>query len=302
VRQIAAPGLTRTRTVPAPISRGRSDGGSGPARRWMEDLRPAETLGDRDVGSIRTAVRRGRRAAGEPAGPLAAARSPRSVSPERDPGSPSGHPRPSSSRDGLQREATAAAPRASGRYEGRGTNEAVDHRRPRRPGGSRSETGRVGAGRDCLIVDDPSRLLADGRFFGPRRTARACQDLLAGQSPARASRRFVCGTTGAHFPTHGLRGRRGAGHDGLVTPGHTHPEGRGSRRGEPLHTRGFLAEPPPQGHRVTDSSRRLPLGDHVANQRVHAESGQKMRLESSKHGGPHRQASPDLLREALRWL
>jgi putative transposase len=33
---------------------------------------------------------------------------------------------------------------------------------------------------------------------------------------------------------------------------------------------------------------------------VHAETGQ-MPIERFEHGGPHRQASPDLLREAFRW-
>src|ERR1019366_2673348 len=80
-------------------------------------------------------------------------------------------------RAGLHREALAAEPRAFGRYEAARPNERwitdvlvgpwVPY--PRRDGSARS--------RRFLIVDDHSRLLADGRFFA-HENARACQDLL----------------------------------------------------------------------------------------------------------------------------
>jgi len=38
----------------------------------------------------------------------------------------------------------------------------------------------------------------------------------------------------------------------------------------------------------------------VANRRVHAETGQAP-IERFAAGGPHRQASPDLIREAFHW-
>ncbi len=40
--------------------------------------------------------------------------------------------------------------------------------------------------------------------------------------------------------------------------------------------------------------------EQVANRRVHAETGQAP-IERFAAGGPHRQASPDLIREAFRW-
>ncbi len=80
-------------------------------------------------------------------------------------------------RAGLHREALAAEPKAYGRYEAAQPNERwisdvligpwVPW--PRREGSVRA--------RLFLIVDDHSRLLADGRFFD-RENARACQDLL----------------------------------------------------------------------------------------------------------------------------
>ena len=80
-------------------------------------------------------------------------------------------------RAGLHREALAAEPKAYGRYEAAAPNERwitdvlvgpwVPW--PRREGSVR--------GRLFLIVDDHSRLLADGRFYG-QENARACQELL----------------------------------------------------------------------------------------------------------------------------
>ncbi len=80
-------------------------------------------------------------------------------------------------RAGLHREALAAEPKTYGRYEAAAPNERwitdvlvgpwVPH--PRREGSVRA--------RLFLIVDDHSRLLAGGRFFG-QENARACQELL----------------------------------------------------------------------------------------------------------------------------
>src|SRR5260221_7420333 len=80
-------------------------------------------------------------------------------------------------RAGLHREALAAEPKAYGRYEAGRPNERwitdvlvgpwVPF--PKREGSARA--------RLFLIVDDHSRLLADGRFFA-HENARACQDLL----------------------------------------------------------------------------------------------------------------------------
>ncbi len=80
-------------------------------------------------------------------------------------------------RAGLGREALAAEPKAYGRYEAARPNERwitdvlvgpwVPH--PKREGSARA--------RLFLIVDDHSRLLADGRFYA-HENARAGQDLL----------------------------------------------------------------------------------------------------------------------------
>src|SRR5215467_6344774 len=80
-------------------------------------------------------------------------------------------------RAGLHREALAAEPKAYGRYEAAAANERwitdvlvgpwVPW--PRRDGSVRA--------RLFLIVDDHSRLLVDGRFYG-HENARACQELL----------------------------------------------------------------------------------------------------------------------------
>jgi hypothetical protein len=84
---------------------------------------------------------------------------------------------PSCGGAGLHREALAAEPKAFGRYEAGRPNERwitdvlvgpwVPF--PKKEGSVRA--------RLFLIVDDHSRLLADGRFFA-RENARACQDLL----------------------------------------------------------------------------------------------------------------------------
>jgi len=96
-------------------------------------------------------------------------------------------------RAGLHREALRAAPKAYGRYEAARPNERwitdvligpwVPY--PRREGSARA--------RLFLIVDDHSRLLADGRFFA-RENARACQDLLRrGHHPPRPPGDFLRG-------------------------------------------------------------------------------------------------------------
>jgi WD40 repeat protein len=101
-------------------------------------------------------------------------------------------------RAGLHREALAAEPRAFGRYEAARPNERwitdvlvgpwVPF--PKRDGSVRA--------RLFLIVDDHSRLLADGRFFA-HENARACQDLLR-----RAVTECSITLTGHEGPVYGL--------------------------------------------------------------------------------------------------
>ena len=104
-------------------------------------------------------------------------RSPRSCITGTACGSPDRTVRGQLRRAGLHRAALKAAPKAYGRYEAERPNERwvtdvlvgpwVPY--PKRDGSVRA--------RLFLIVDDHSRLLADGRFFA-RENARACQELL----------------------------------------------------------------------------------------------------------------------------
>ena len=101
-------------------------------------------------------------------------------------------------RAGLHRAALAAAPKAYGRYEASRPNERwvtdvligpyVPY--PRRDGSVRA--------RLFLIVDDHSRLLADGRFFA-RENARACQDLLRHAITKRGIPEILYADNGAPF-------------------------------------------------------------------------------------------------------
>jgi hypothetical protein len=97
-------------------------------------------------------------------------------------------------RAGLHREALAAEPKACGRYEaGRPNGRWITDVLvgpwvpwPRRDGSARA--------RLFLIVDDHSRLLVDGRFYG-QENARACQAHNAAGNRTR--------TTGSRLPTPG---------------------------------------------------------------------------------------------------
>jgi putative transposase len=101
-------------------------------------------------------------------------------------------------RAGLHREALAAEPKAYGRYEAGAPNERwitdvlvgpwVPW--PRRDGSVRA--------RLFLIVDDHSRLLADGRFFA-HENARACQDLLRRAITRRGVPQVLYADNGAPF-------------------------------------------------------------------------------------------------------
>jgi putative transposase len=109
-------------------------------------------------------------------------------------------------RAGLHREALAAEPKAYGRYEATAPNERwitdvlvgpwVPF--PKRDGSVR--------GRLFLIVDDHSRLLVDGRFYG-QENARACQELLRRAITRRGVPAVCMPTTGRPFRTRGWPGR-----------------------------------------------------------------------------------------------
>ena len=205
-------------------------------------------------------------------------------------------------RAGLHREALAAEPKAYGRYEAAAPNERwitdvlvgpwVPY--PKREGSVRA--------RLFLIVDDHSRLLADGRFFG-HENARACQELLRRAITRRGVPSVLYADNGAPFPNAWLARTCAVLGIRLVHSAPYSPEGRGKQERLNRYIReAFLAEAEHHGIESLDQLNDLfaAWADHVANRRVHSETGQAPAVRFQA-GGPHRQASPDLLREAFRW-
>jgi len=205
-------------------------------------------------------------------------------------------------RAGLHREALAAEPKTYGRYEAARPNERwisdvlvgpwVPF--PRREGSVRA--------RLFLIVDDHSRLLADGRFYG-QENARACQDLLRRAVTRRGLPEVFYCDNGAPFSNAWLARTCAVLGIRLVHSRPYSPEGRGKQERLNRYIReGFLAE---AAHHGIDSIEALndlfaAWAEHVANRRKHTETGQAP-VNRFEAGGPHRQAGPGLLREAFRW-
>ena len=205
-------------------------------------------------------------------------------------------------RAGLHREALAAEPKAYGRYEAGAPNERwitdvligpwVPW--PRRDGSVRA--------RLFLIVDDHSRLLVDGRYYG-RENARACQELLRRAITRRGLPQVFYADNGAPFANAWLARTCGVLGIRLVHSKPYSPEGRGKQERLNRYIReAFLAEATHRGIESLDALNDLfaAWAEQVANRRVHAETGQAP-IERFAAGGPHRQASPDLIREAFRW-
>jgi putative transposase len=205
-------------------------------------------------------------------------------------------------RAGLHREALAAEPKAYGRYEAAAPNERwitdvlvgpwVPY--PRRDGSARA--------RLFLIVDDHSRLLVDGRFYG-HENARACQQLLRRAVTRRGVPAVLYADNGAPFSNAWLARTCGVLGIRLVHSRPYSPEGRGKQERLNRYIReAFLAEAEHHGIESLDQLNDLfaAWAEHVANRRAHAETGQAP-AERFESGGPRRQASPELLREAFRW-
>src|SRR6516164_906152 len=205
-------------------------------------------------------------------------------------------------RAGLHREALKAEPKAYGRYEAARPNERwisdvlvgpwVPW--PRRDGSVRA--------RLFLIVDDHSRLLVDGRFFAYE-NARACQDLLRRAITHRGLPEVFYVDNGAPFSNAWLARTCAVLGIRLVHSQPYSPEGRGKQERLNRYIReAFLAEAVHHGIESLDQLNDLfaAWAEHVANRRTHAETGQAP-IDRFEKGGPHRQASPDLLREAFRW-
>src|ERR1022692_176148 len=205
-------------------------------------------------------------------------------------------------RAGLHRAALAAEPRAYGRYEAARPNERwitdvlvgpwVPY--PKRDGSARA--------RLFLIVDDHSRLLVDGRFFA-HENARACQDLLRRAVTRRGVPDVLYCDNGAPFANAWLARTCAVLGVRLVHSRPYSPEGRGKQERLNRYIReAFLAEAAHTGIESLEALNDLfaAWAEHVANRRVHAETGQ-MPIARFEKTGPHRQADPALLREAFRW-
>jgi putative transposase len=205
-------------------------------------------------------------------------------------------------RAGLHREALAAEPKVYGRYQAARPNERwitdvlagpwVPF--PKREGPARA--------RLFLIVDDHSRLLADGRFFA-HENARACQDLLRRAITRRGVPDVLYADNGAPFSNAWLARTCAVLGVRLVHSRPCSPEGRGKQERLNRYIReAFLAEATHQGIDSPDQLNDLffAWAEQVANRRAHAETGQAP-ISRFEAGGPPRQADPGLLREAFRW-
>jgi putative transposase len=205
-------------------------------------------------------------------------------------------------RAGLHREALAAEPKAYGRYEAAAPNQRwitdvlvgpwVPW--PRRDGSVR--------GRLFLIVDDHSRLLVDGRFYG-QENARACQELLRRAITRRGVPQVLYADNGAPFSNAWLARTCGVLGIRLVHSKPYSPEGRGKQERLNRYIReAFLAEAEHHGIESLEALNDLfaAWAEHVANRRVHAETGQAP-IDRFQSGGPPRQADAALIREAFRW-
>ena len=205
-------------------------------------------------------------------------------------------------RAGLHREALAAEPKAYGRYEAARANERwitdvlagpwVPF--PRRESSVRA--------RLFLIVDDHSRLLMDGRFYG-QENARACQELLRRAVTRRGLPEVLYCDYGAPFSNAWLARTCAVLGIRLVHSRPYSPEGRGKQERLNRYIReAFLAEAEHRGIESLDQLNDLfaAWAEQVANRRLHAETGQAP-IDRFQAGGPHRQASADQLREAFRW-
>ena len=205
-------------------------------------------------------------------------------------------------RRGLHRQALAAEPKVFGRYEAERANERWITDVLVGPWVPWPRVEASVRARLFLIVDDHSRLLVDGRFYG-RENARACQDLLRRAITRRGLPQVFYADNGAPFSNAWLARTCGVLGIRLVHSKPYSPEGRGKQERLNRYIReAFLAE---AVHRGIESLEELndlfaAWAGQVANRRVHAETGQAP-IDRFQAGGPHRQAGPALIREAFRW-
>ncbi|MGH9054507.1 MAG: DDE-type integrase/transposase/recombinase [Acidimicrobiales bacterium] len=206
-------------------------------------------------------------------------------------------------RRGLQREALEAEPKTFGRYEAAEPNERWITDVLVGPWVPCPKIEASVRAKLFLIVDDHSRLLIDGVFYAYE-NARACQDTLRRAITHRGVPIVLYCDNGAPFKnawlarTSALLGVR------LVHSQPYSPQGRGKQERLNRYIReAFLAEATHMGIESLEALNDLFVAwaETVANRRVHAETGQAP-IERFEASGPHRQASPERLREAFRWM
>jgi putative transposase len=205
-------------------------------------------------------------------------------------------------RRGLHRAALAAEPKAFGRYEAERPNQRWITDVLVGPWVPWPRTDTSVRGRLFLIVDDHSRLLVDGRFFG-HENARAGQDLLRRAIVRRGLPEVLYADNGAPFANAWLTRTCAVLGVRLVHSKPYSPQGRGKQERLNRYIReAFLAEATHQGIESLDTLNELftAWAEQVCNRRVHAETGQAP-IERFQAGGPHRAADADRLREAFRW-
>ena len=206
-------------------------------------------------------------------------------------------------RRGLQREALAAEPKAFGRYEAERPNDRwitdvlvgpwVPH-----PKVSSSVRARL-----FLIVDDHSRLLVHGRFYAVE-NARAGQDALRFAITHHGVPVVLYCDNGAPFKNAWLARTCAVLGVRLVHSKPYSPQGRGKQERANRYIReAFIQEATHQGIESLDQLNELfdAWVAQVANRRIHAET-KEAPIERFERSGPHRQADPECLRQAFRWV
>jgi putative transposase len=205
-------------------------------------------------------------------------------------------------RAGLHREALQAEPKVFGRYEAERANERWITDVLVGPFVPFPKIDRSVRARLFLIVDDHSRLLVDGKFFG-QENARACQELLRRAVVRRGLPEVLYADNGAPFANAWLARTCAVLGIRLVHSKPYSPEGRGKQERANRYIReAFLAEACHVGIESIEelNDRFAAWAEQVANRRTHAETSEApiVRFERS---GPHRAAEPERLREAFRW-
>lgn len=205
-------------------------------------------------------------------------------------------------RRGLHREALADVKRAYGRYEAEAPNERwitdvlvgpfVPY--PRVAGSKRAKL--------FLIVDDHSRLLVFGRWVTEENT-RAGQDVLRAAIARRGLPAVLYTDHGAPFANAALERTCAVLGIRLVHSKPYSPAGRGKQERLNRYIRErFLTEIEAAGVATFEdlNDRFWAWAEQVANQRTHAETGQRP-IERFLAGGPPAAADRALVAEAFRW-